>query len=147
MATIRFLADWSHVVEGTIEPGNMIVVYYAPERARLRPIFRGSEAWDFRGTGHFLPGGEIESGYVVRYTSSDEQLNWSENEGSLQQTSRRSSPHPPGFSHSPVAVPWKLKVPAEASHVEMWFENTDVYRSSWWDSRYGQNYRFEVTDG
>jgi hypothetical protein len=41
--------------------------------------------------------------------------------------------------------PLIIDVPADATHVELWFQNTDNTGCNAWDSRYGQNYRFEIT--
>ncbi len=38
-----------------------------------------------------------------------------------------------------------VEVPADATRVELWFNNTDNTGCVAWDSRYGQNYWLEVT--
>jgi hypothetical protein len=41
--------------------------------------------------------------------------------------------------------PLVVKVPAGATEVELWFNNTDNTGCVAWDSRYGENYRFDVS--
>jgi hypothetical protein len=41
--------------------------------------------------------------------------------------------------------PLVVEVPAGATQVELWFNNTDNTGCVAWDSRYGQNYRFDVS--
>jgi Family of unknown function (DUF6209) len=38
-----------------------------------------------------------------------------------------------------------VEVPTDATKVELWFKNTDNTGCVAWDSRYGQNYWFDVT--
>jgi uncharacterized protein YraI len=40
--------------------------------------------------------------------------------------------------------PLVVDVPTGATQVELWFNNTDNTGCVAWDSRYGQNYRFDV---
>ena len=57
--------------------------------------------------------------------------------------------HPGGQEQSGLVVPgsqpWEITVPNDAKKIEMWFDNTDESGCITWDSRYGQNYWFEVT--
>jgi hypothetical protein len=56
--------------------------------------------------------------------------------------------HPGGQEQSgrvaPVSQPWEVAVPADATKIELWFNNTDQTGCTAWDSRYGQNYWLEV---
>jgi hypothetical protein len=45
----------------------------------------------------------------------------------------------------PRAVPLDVPVPLDATGVELWFQNTDLGLCSAWDSRFAENYRFDVT--
>jgi hypothetical protein len=38
----------------------------------------------------------------------------------------------------------EIEVPEDATRLELWFNNTDNTGCSAWDSRYGQNYWFDV---
>jgi hypothetical protein len=42
---------------------------------------------------------------------------------------------------------YEIRVPDDATSVELWFERRGPTGSTGWDSRYGQNYRFPVTAG
>ncbi|HEV7450896.1 MAG TPA: DUF6209 family protein [Pseudonocardiaceae bacterium] len=52
--------------------------------------------------------------------------------------------HPGGQEQSgrvaPGSDPLEVKVPSDATKIEMWFNNTDQTGCTTWDSRYGQNY-------
>jgi hypothetical protein len=43
-----------------------------------------------------------------------------------------------------VAAPLIVEVPIDAAKIELWFQNTDHTGCVAWDSRYGQNYWFDV---
>lgn len=55
-----------------------------------------------------------------------------------------------GAAHAQAGVPRPLavevRIPADTTHLEVWFENRARTGASGWDSRYGQNYSFQVTD-
>ena len=46
-----------------------------------------------------------------------------------------------------VAASLTVKVPTDATKIELWFKNTDTTGCVAWDSRYGQNYWFDITTG
>jgi hypothetical protein len=52
--------------------------------------------------------------------------------------------HPGGQEKSgrvaPGSEPLEVKVPSDATKIEIWFNNTDQTGCTTWDSRYGQNY-------
>ena len=54
--------------------------------------------------------------------------------------------HPGGEekSGSVSTKPLRLDVPSGATSVELWFQNSDNTGCVAWDSRFGQNYRFDV---
>jgi hypothetical protein len=55
--------------------------------------------------------------------------------------------HPSGAEQQGQVAPTPLtvQVPVGATQIEVWFHNTDSTGCSTWDSRYGQNYWFDVT--
>jgi hypothetical protein len=40
--------------------------------------------------------------------------------------------------------PFQVDVPAGTTHIEMWFRNTDSNSCQAWDSRFGENYWWDV---
>lgn len=53
-----------------------------------------------------------------------------------------SSPH--GVPDTPKIVPVEITVPADATDAEIWFQNTNAWGCSAFDSQFGGNYRFMV---
>ena len=54
----------------------------------------------------------------------------------------------PGLQEQSAAVvpgPFEVTVPPDATRVEMWFKNTDQTGCVAWDSRYCQNYWWDIT--
>src|SRR5207249_5717950 len=74
----------------------------------------------------FHPRGEIVSGSVV--------------------SPIRDSENPPGVVIGHVPMPFEAAVPSDATLVEIWFHNfyQTSSRCDAWDSRFGENYWFEV---
>jgi hypothetical protein len=54
--------------------------------------------------------------------------------------------HPDGEERSArVEYGLTVEVPIDATKIELWFKNADPTGCVAWDSRYGQNYWFDVT--
>lgn len=55
--------------------------------------------------------------------------------------------HPGGEEQQVQVAPTSetVQVPIDATQIELWFHNTDAAGCVAWDSRYGQNYWFDVT--
>ena len=107
-AVLTFHAGWREELQGSITPGGKLRVEYATERLPdFRATHRSKPTWDIVGTVLFSPGGQLETGSVVK-------------------------------------KPLEVVVPKNASKVTLWFQNTDGSGGAAWDSRYGDNYHFDI---
>jgi Family of unknown function (DUF6209) len=117
VGSLRFLSDWSQEQSGDIRPGESLSIEYAIERLPgCRASRYGRDAWSIIAGMRFHPIGQEESGAV---------------------TAREQS-------GAVVAAPLTVEVPIDATRIELWFQNTDNTGCVAWDSRYGQNYWFDV---
>ncbi|MGH3897035.1 MAG: DUF6209 family protein [Pseudonocardiaceae bacterium] len=117
MGSIKFLPDWSHEQNGDIRPGGSLSIEYSSERLpRCRARRYGQDAWSIIAGMRFHPNGQEQSGAV---------------------TAREQS-------GAVVAASLTVEVPIDATKIELWFQNTDNTGCVAWDSRYGQNYWFDV---
>jgi hypothetical protein len=128
-ATLRFLAGWREVLEGSIKPGGRLIIEYDPNRLpHCRLQWHGAQVWDIRVTIVFHPSGQTCSGSVL------EEIRQPPISGAVVDL------RPKAFV---------VTVPTDATSVEMWFHNS--YRMSSncdaWDSRFGQNYVYAVAPG
>jgi hypothetical protein len=128
-ATLQFLSEWRQIQQGNIVPGVKLIIEYDPERLpHCRLTWRGAQVWDIEAFIKFHPGGEF-------YT------------GSLLEKIRQ----PPGHGMVVALQPkgYEVVVPMGATQVELWFRNSYQVssRCEAWDSRFGQNYWFNVTPG
>ncbi len=124
-AAVGFLAGWTEVQHGAIVQGGTLRLEYDPARlAECRASYTFAPAWDIEAQGRFLPGGQTFSGSVVAFATTETGL-------------RLDRP-------SPGAL--EVEVPRDATAVEVWFRNWSAMSSPCeaWDSRFGDNYRFEV---
>jgi uncharacterized protein DUF6209 len=120
VGSLNFLSDWSHEQNGDIRPGESLSIEYASERlGRCRASRYGQDAWSITAGMRFHPNGREQSGAV---TTRDQ-------------------------SGAVVAAPLTVEVPIDATKIELWFQNTDNTGCVSWDSRYGQNYWFDVVPG
>src|SRR5207244_2551133 len=73
--------------------------------------------------GRFHPAGEFHTGSLTQGVAS-----------------------PSGMTVDRKPIPFELGAPTDASQFELWFQNKDTYGSGCvtWDSRYGQNYWFDI---
>ncbi len=118
MASVKFLSDWSYEQKGDIRPGEALSIEYATERLpRCRASRYGRDTWGIIAGIRFHPNGQEEDGSVVALENS-------------------------GVN---VPAPLSVEVPSDATKIELWFKNTDSNGCVAWDSRYGQNYWFDVT--
>jgi len=124
-ATLQFLIGWEQRQHGQIKPGGKLVVEFDPARLpQCRQSSHGAQVWDIDVGMIFHPGGQHFGGSVMRKVRMP-------NEG-------------PIVSLEPQ--PFEVTVPSDAAHVEMWFHNytTLGHGCESWDSRYCQNYWYEV---
>jgi hypothetical protein len=118
MGSLRFLSDWSYEKNGDIRPGESLSIEYASERLpRCRNRRYGSDAWNIMTHIRFHPNEQEQSGDV---TTREEK------------------------SGRMVPKSLTVEVPVDATKIELWFRNTDDGGCVEWDSRYGQNYWFDV---
>jgi hypothetical protein len=114
---LRFLSDWSHEQSGDIRPGESLSIEYASERLQdCRAKRYGQDAWSITVGMRFHPGGSEQKGAVTTRKQNGEI----------------------------VATPLTVEVPIGTTRIELWFQNTDHTGCVAWDSRYGQNYWFDV---
>ncbi len=118
MGSVKFLSDWSYEQNGDIHPGESLSIEYASERLpRCRASRYGQDAWNITAGMRFHPNGQEQNGAV---------------------TAREQS-------GAVIATSLTVEVPTDATKIELWFKNTDNTGCVSWDSRYGQNYWFNVT--
>jgi hypothetical protein len=118
VGNLKFLSDWSYEQNGEIRPGESLSIEYVSERLpSCRASRYGQDAWSITAGIRFHPSGREQSGAV---------------------TAR-------GSSGAMVATSLEVAVPIDATKIELWFRNTDNTGCVAWDSRYGQNYWFDVT--
>ena len=124
-AVIRFLLGWQETQGGDIRPGGTLVVDYNPERLpHCHTNWQGADIWDISVCIRFHPGGHLSQGSVLEELATEQHF---------------------VYGHRPR--PFEITVPADASQIELWF-HTSYQLTSFceaWDSRFGQNYWFNVT--
>jgi hypothetical protein len=126
-AAIRFLENWQHQQEGTLERGGRLTLFY--DKARLPRCFanwHGAEVGDTVATIRFHPRGDTVSGSILAPV--------------------RDGGNPPGPVVGHVPNPFVCPVPDDATKAEIWFHNfyQTTSRCDAWDSRFGENYWFDV---
>ena len=127
-AVLRFQGDEDPTQDGVIRQHGRLRIEYDPKRLTGGRLYdHGAEIWNIRGFIHCHPGGEVIS-------------------GELLEPVRSSANDSPVISHVPV--PFELTVPGNALHIEVWFHSFALGHGGRtgeaWDSRFGQNYWFEV---
>ncbi|XXY13032.1 DUF6209 family protein [Sorangium sp. So ce216] len=126
-AVLQFFPDWVHAQQGQIERGGTLRIDYAMARlSRCFTTWRGAEIGDITAIVRFPPRGESVQGSVVE--------------------EQRAPGNPPGAVVAHRPAPLEVSVPDDATHVEMWFHgyHQTSDRCDAWDSRFGDNYWFEV---
>ncbi len=125
LATLEFLAGWTEGRHGAIVAGGGMRVWYDPARLPdCRASYTFAPAWDIEVQGRFWSGGQEFSGSVVAFE--------------VDEYGRRHDvPHPGTLD---------VDVPEDATSVELWFWNWSAMSSPCeaWDSRFGENYSFDV---
>ena len=127
-ARLQFLAGWQTVKHGSIRPGGQLIIDYDICRLpNLRTRFRDIIFWQIEAFVRFHPSGEL-------YTSSV-------TGGNFDDAGRR-----PFRGHR--SKPFEFVVPRDAIRVEVWFrsgcQDSGRPEDVAWDSRFGQNYWFDV---
>jgi Family of unknown function (DUF6209) len=112
-------------LKGNLVQNSTLQIIYDPARLPFIRLTRnGLPAWGIDATVRFHPGLETYAAGVVK---------------NLEESGSG-----PRIPIDPVPAPMNVMVPPDALAVEMWFANTDIYGATSWDSRYGQNYWFQV---
>ena len=122
-ALLQFLPDWLQVRQGEILRGDSLAIEFAPERLTgCRRNWRGAEVWDIEALVRFHPRGELVH-------------------GDLMEPIRTS-----GVVTALFPKRLEITVPSDTTQIEMWFHNFAEIggRCDAWDSRFGENYWFEV---
>src|SRR5262249_27622690 len=121
-ATLNFYTDWRQSQTGAIRQGELLTINYDPQRLTVcRAYHNGMPAWDLWATVRFSPSGETTTGNLVQHVG------------------------PQGIFDPPKPVPVAVRVPADATGAERWFQNTSMTSPcSAFDSQFGSNYRFNV---
>ena len=129
---LRFFTGWRAVQEGAIRPGGALVVDYDPDRLSVcRRRFRELDIWNVTAYIRFHPGGQLHEQSVLEAI--------------------RAGPGGSGpvVNHRPRLI--EIAVPMDATRVELWFHTFSEWPTgglcSEWDSRFGQNYWFDVARG
>jgi hypothetical protein len=124
-AVLRFQPGWNQYREGVILRGGRLTIDYAADRLTdCRRQSREAEDWNIEGFVRFHPGGGIVRGNLLKEIRAG---------------------NGPVTSHAPV--PFDTGVPKDTLRAEVWFHSFSFIRGSChaWDSRFGQNYWFDVT--
>ncbi|MBW2732126.1 MAG: hypothetical protein JRH20_07005 [Deltaproteobacteria bacterium] len=119
-----FLPNWDEYRQGDLRQGGYLTMNYDLNRLpQCRGTHNGYPAWDTRAYVRFSPGGEVIEGSVRAF----------ENHQGV----------PTNVAH---ATSLAVKVPEDATSVEIWFKNFSGAGSSCvaWDSNLGNNYRYDV---
>lgn len=119
---IEFMQGWVTRVGGALQPGGELVISYDP--ARLVDFHREHNAaswWALSVSFRFQPGGQHGDRTVVEHVPGEE----------------------PGAADRSKPVASTITIPADASHLEVWFRWSDGSRLRW-DSHFGANYRFPL---
>jgi hypothetical protein len=122
-AVVQFLPDWLQSQQGAILRGGSVAIEFAPERLTgCRRNWRGAEVWDIEALARFHPRGEFVRGSLMERILTG---------GVVTALSPRRR---------------EIAVPSDTRQIEMWFHNfTEIGgRCDAWDSRFGENYWFDV---
>src|SRR5262245_52280475 len=122
-AVLEFSPDWLQSQNGTILRGATVVVKFAPERlSACRNSMRGAQLWDIEAVARFHPRGDLIRGSLIQRLSRD------------------------GIVATSAPKDLEIAVPSDSRQIEMWFHNFAELggRCDAWDSRFGENYWFDV---
>lgn len=126
-ATLQFRPDWTTTTTSEIVQGGQLCIEYDPERLmRCRMEWDGAEIWGLEVQIIFHPRGTFSASLLKDV---------------------RPEPWGPVIAHAPQPV--DVTIPSDAEWIEMWFHNflpeqVGGNQCDAWDSRYGQNYWYQV---
>jgi len=125
-ARLQFLTGWQTMQNGSIKQGGLLIIEYDPWcLPNLRREIRDAIFWRIEAFVRFHPGGQLYTGSVL------EGIPW-EGRGPVR-------------DHRPK--PFEVVVPKDSTQVELWFRSGLEelgYSDVAWDSRFGENYWFDV---
>src|SRR5215212_2526179 len=122
-AVLRFLSGWVTKKSGELQRGRRLSVQYDPDRLpSLRATYNGMATWGIDANARFHPGGQFTTGGLLQFIHGD----------------------PPQPLEQPRPLAYELDIPQDATRLELWFKNSDRSGRTEWDSRFGENYRFDV---
>ena len=103
----------------------MAIAYDPARLPNCRQTWRGAQVWDIEAFVRVHPRGEVAVGSVLK---------------------ARRQPPDTGMVVGRDPAPLEFEVPPDTTQLELWFHNFAVTsgRCDAWDSRFGQNYWFEV---
>ena len=122
-AVVQFLPDWRQIGQDEILRGSSFGIEFAPDRLTgCRRNWRGAEVWDIEALVRFHPRGELVHGGLLEQNRTGGVVT----------------------ALSPKRL--DITVPSDTTQIEMWFHNfVEVGgRCDAWDSRFGENYWFDV---
>jgi uncharacterized protein DUF6209 len=120
-AVLSFQTNWRQTRIGAIRQGELLTIHYDPQRLTIcRAYHDGMPAWDIFGNVRFSPGGETSGKNLMQHIGSH------------------------GVLDPPQPVPLTVRIPADATDAEIWFQTTNMFGCSSFDSQFGSNYRFTV---
>jgi len=122
---VSFFDSWGEHLSGTLRQGGYLAIDYAIDRLpKCRGTHNGYPAWDIVAYARFEPGGQLLSGSVRELENVNGQ--------------------PTNTAHARELA---LKIPGDATSVQIWFRNYTGAGSSCeaWDSNYGKNYSYSVS--
>jgi hypothetical protein len=125
-ARLQFLTGWQTMQHGSIKQGGLLIIEYDPWRLpNLRREFRDAIFWRIQAFVRFHPGSQLYTGSVL------EGIPW-EGRGPIR-------------DHRPK--PFEVEVPKDSTQAELWFRSGLEelgYSDVAWDSRFAENYWFDV---
>jgi len=120
-AIVNFETAWQETQSGLIRQGEVLTIHYDPQRlTACRGTYSGLTGWDLIANVRFFPSGETISKSFIDHSN------------------------PRGVADPPEIQPLHVNIPADAMRVEVWFQNTNAWGCSAFDSQFGSNYQFAV---
>lgn len=117
LTTLTFGADWRESADGALVAGLPIRINYDLDRMTgCRGSTNGSDVWGITGFAQF-DGGVPQTFEVTRIVNG-----------------------------RTVAAPIELDIPARATRVHLWFQNTNRWGCNAYDSNDGANYAFDIEE-
>ena len=125
LPVVAFENGWQTKQHGALVAGKQGVLNYSMDRLpQCRGTHNGYPAWGITAFLRFSPGGQVVQGQLVRFEGVNGNM----------------------AGATPKDAPFTFDVPAGATSMEAWFQNTTGAGSNCeaWDSNSGANYRFTV---